>query len=83
MFPVIGIFGFLFCFFRYKFVWRVVPIVVLICILYLFKLGELHPLSEVPVRSIVLSMFFATALPVAGALIGFERRKTARSDTSS
>jgi len=85
MFPVIGIFGFLFCFFRYKFVWWVVPIVILICIAFTYELRERDwdLIRDIPVRSVVLSMLFAVLLPVVGALIDFERRKLGRSEISS
>ena len=67
MFFMIGIFGYLLCLLRYKFIAWVVPAVVLICVTYLFTvpLGNFGSLTWFRIG---FSWFIAIALPVAGAL---------------
>lgn len=84
MFFVIGIFGYLLCFFKYKFIAWVAPTVILICVTLPFAMQyHRHPLSEFDVLTWVrigFSMFIALALPVAGALADHSDRYPNSSD---
>ena len=72
MFFVIGIFGYLLCLFRYKFIAWVLPLVILICGASAFTWQQYsHPLDEFGLLTwfrIGFSWFIAIALPIAGAL---------------
>ena len=79
MFFLIGLFGFLLCYLRYKFFMWVIPIMGLVCILFLFNLRDLD--WQVKMRFefstwiyIGLSMLFALVLPFVGALIDFKKQ---------
>jgi hypothetical protein len=78
MFFVIGIFGYLLCLFRYKFVRWVAPIVVLISITFVFTLRYyFYPVGEFGLLTwfrVGFSMFIALALPIAGALADYKDR---------
>ena len=77
MFIVIGVFGYLLCFFRYKFVWWIVPIVALVCVAFVFVLPTIIPpmfnFETLTWFRIGFSMFAAIALPIAGALGDYRR----------
>ena len=78
MFLVIGIFGYLLCLFRYKFIAWVGPTIVLICATFVFAFPYyFHPLTQLDFLTwfhIGFSMFIALALPVAGALADYKDR---------
>ena len=82
MFIVIGVFGYLLCFFRYKFVWWIVPVVTLVCVAFMFVLPTLiPPMFEFKTLTwfrIGFSMVAAIALPVAGALANYHHRHPGR-----
>jgi hypothetical protein len=80
MFFVIGIFGYLLCLFRYKLVWWFAPSIVLICITFLVSLVPLDRFGFLTWLLVGFSMFFALALPIAGALADHNDRNPKRSD---
>lgn len=80
MFVVAGVFAFLLCFLRYQFLRIILPIQILICILFFYKIREeqsdinlSHPGSQA-VGIILLSMIFFIGMSVGGAALGFKTR---------
>lgn len=76
MFYLIGLIGFVLCWLRPRFVKWVSPIVLLVCVLFAFKIGESYsdtnPSSWRPTVSagVLLSTIVAVGLPLVGALLG-------------
>ena len=84
MFYVIGIVGFLLCYFRSKFVWWLIPILILVCILFVFKLnestGDVGPPFTISFMrpSIIIAMVFVLIMPAVGALLNYDRKVSGR-----
>ena len=78
MFIVIGVFGYLLCYFRYKFLWLVLPTVIVVCITYLLMPRQsdekLVTFDELTWVRIGFSMFVALALPIVGAMADHDDR---------
>jgi len=76
---VIGVSGYLLCFFRYTFVWWIVPVVALFCVVFVGELTSYMPSNVGPpfefetitMFRIGFSIFAALALPIAGALADY------------
>lgn len=84
MFIVIGVFGYALCWFRWKLVWWILPVVFFVCIAYLFGPSQPHGLSveydSVTLFRIGFAMFVALAGPILGALRDHESRHPRRNN---
>lgn len=84
MFIVIGIFGYALCWFRWKLVWWILPVVFFVCIAYLFVPNQPHGRlveydSVTPFR-IGFAMFVALVGPILGALHDHANRHPKRNN---
>ena len=72
MFLLVGLLGYLLCFFRYQFAYWIVPVIAIVCVAYLVNPVRsddgFQPVGALTWFRIGFSMLFALLLPVAGAV---------------
>ncbi len=82
MFVVAGVLAFVLCFVRYQLLRRMLPVQILICVLFFYKIGDhqsdvnLSIPGTPAVGSVLLAMIFFLGMPILGGLVGFRTQPT-------
>ena len=80
IFIPLGIVGFLICYFKYKLAWAILPIIALICAMFLiyFYQDYRHITGLAPrlIPTAILMMIFSIVFPLIGTFLSWQKSKT-------